>query len=174
MPTAASRLEGDVYVNGNLQAKTLTLPSGTVTNAMVASGAAIAQTKLIGEYRQVYRQVAGTAIVAAAKWEFDIIRGATATVLQFAAAITDTLPSGDHAVTVDLHKGNAGGAFASILTAPITLDSGNALRTAVAATIATAALVADDILRVVVAVSGASGAQGEGLVVAMTLSEDPA
>jgi len=74
---------------------------------------------------------------------------------------------------VDLQKSTGGGAFATILTGTITLDSANTIRVAEAGTLtAGAACVVGDILRVVITVGGSSGTNPQGLVVRVVMRED--
>jgi hypothetical protein len=55
----------------------------------------------------------------------------------------------------------------------IDLTSGSTLRTAVAAALSSSALVAGDILRAVVTVSGGAGTQADGLIFDLTVAEAP-
>lgn len=130
----------------------------------------IGANKLEGEYSITHSQ-SGT--VAAATEYLKVIHGTEGTVLAVEAAITETIATGaDRTVTVDILKSTSAGAFASILTAPLVLDDGSVLRTVEAASIASAGLVAGDLLKLTVAVAGVAGAQAAGLVVTVSLRED--
>lgn len=90
-----------------------------------------------------------------------------------------TAPTGgDRAFTVDVKKSTGAGAFATILSSVVTVNSSSVSRTAQYATLsATAAdllLARGDMLQVVVAISGSSGTQGIGYVVTIRIRENPA
>ena len=77
-------------------------------------------------------------------------------------------------MTVDLKKSSGGGAFASVLTAALVINSATAVRTAVAAVLDAAKddYAAGDVFEVVVSVSG-TGTQAQGLVVTVFFEERP-
>jgi len=115
-----------------------------------------------------------TGTVVAATQYLRAIFGTTGLVVALKAAIVETIATGaDRTVTIDLLKSTGAGAFASILTAPLVLNNASTLRTLTNATFSAAGLVAGDILKLTVAVAGAAGAQALGLVVSVTLREDP-
>jgi hypothetical protein len=168
---AQTQFESDLYVNGNISARTITLPNTTVTNAMVAAAADIAATKLEHQRAISMHQVPGSAVVAETR-DIHIVRGATGGLLQLEAAITGTIATGaDRTVTIDLHKSTAAGAFATVLSGTVVLDNTSVLRTPEAATFSSTSLVDGDILRLVVTVAGAAGNQALGLVVTLTFTE---
>ena len=80
----------------------------------------------------------------------------------------------DRTVNVDLQKSTSGGAFASITTTDIEIDDSTTIRTAVASTLSNTSLSDGDILRAVVTVAGSADAQATGLMITLTLREDPA
>ena len=165
-------IRGDVRIIGTLALQAISLPAGTVKNAGVASDAAIEASKLEHQFSLDFAQVPGTAVVAETR-DLHIVQGTTGETLAVEAAITGVIATGaDRTVTIDVHRSTAAGAFGSILTAAITLNDGSTLRQKVAATIQTSALVAGDILRVIIAVAGSAGAQAQGLVVTTTVRED--
>jgi hypothetical protein len=159
----ASRLEGDTYVNGSLQAKTLVPSAGCVSNQHVAAGAGIDASKLRHKHRKSRGQngAASAETVGA-----HVVVGANATVVAFKVGSIGVC-TGNATITVDLKK-----AGASILTAAVTLNSSNTARVAVAAVIASAALVAGDFLEVVVTVNAGTGALGTGLFWELEIDED--
>lgn len=164
-----TRLDQDVYVNGQLSSKTFSPPAASIGNAAITG--TIVATKLESAFNLSYAQ---TGTVVAATTYLRIVRGATAEVVSIEAAITETIATGaDRTVTIDLKRSTAGGAFATVLSAPIVLDNTNVLRTLEAGTVSLPDLVDGDILQLTVAVAGAAGNQALGLVVAVTLREDP-
>jgi len=170
---ALDQINNDLHVNGTLSAKTANLPDGCIGDDEIQSNAGIAASKIVHQFDLNYTQVPGTAVVAATH-DLRIVKGATAVVAAIEAAITGTIATGaDRTVNVDLQKGNAGSAFATILTGTIEFDNADALRTPTAGAIASPNLVDGDILRVVITVAGAAGNQADGLIVSVTLQEDP-
>lgn len=87
-----------------------------------------------------------------------------------------TAPTGgDLAFTVDIKKSTGAGAFATILTGVVTVNSSSTSRTVQFATLSgTPALVRGDALQVVIAVSGSTGTQGAGVDVTIRIRENPA
>ena len=75
-------------------------------------------------------------------------------------------------ITVDIKLGSQGVAFATILSGVVTIDNTKANRQVVDGTISTLTAVAGDTLEVVVAASGSTGSQGQGLSVTVTVRED--
>jgi hypothetical protein len=157
---------------GNLSAQRFTPPAGSIANAAIADGADIDASKLEGEYRHTLTL---TGAVTAQTVYVTVIRGAQATLLTLAAAITEVVATGaDRTVTIDLQKSTGGGAFATVLTGTLVFDDSSILRTVDEASVATPGLVAGDILKLTVAVAGAAGAQAQGLACSVTWNEDAA
>lgn len=170
MPQAAT-YNGDVFVQGNLAARTMTIPSGTITNDSVKSDAKIAGSKM-QQTRQYNHSQAGANIAAATEY-FSIVTGTTGTLVSIEAAILETAAGGDRTVTIDLQKSTGGGAFATVLSSTIQLDSGNTIRVLEAGAISATGLVDGDILKLIVTVGGTTGTQPQGLVVTVNWYEDP-
>ena len=175
MPLSEER--GDNNWSGtNTFTGALTLTAGTVTNAMVNSAAAIAATKLINRLVYTHAQKTGT-VVAAATEEIAIARAGTAnttsTILSFEVTCSTVPTGGDLAFTVDLHRSTAEGAFATVLSAPLTFDSSKVARRVYTATLSATTFIDGDIFRVVVTTSGSTGTQGNGLLCELRLDEQP-
>lgn len=153
---------------------TMQFTGGGIRNSDVASGAAIAATKLTHQFsidRQLYAE--GAAVVALASELLHIVSGTTAEIVTFEGVITTQATGADRTVNVDLQKSTGGGAFASITTTDIEIDNTTAIRTAVAATLSNTSLSDGDVLRAVVSVAGSASAQAAGLLITLTLREDP-
>jgi len=150
-------------------------PAGKLTNAHFSSDVAnrLAADKLISQ-RSINVPLCddGTDIPTITGRQCHIVRGLTATLVGIEASITGAATT-DRTVSVDVQKSTAGGAFATVLSTPILIQNGTAIRTALAATLASTALVDGDILRVVVTLGGSSGTRPQGLVVCINLREDP-
>ena len=146
---------------------------GGIRNDDVATGAGIAAAKVEHQQsidRQLYAE--GAAVVALAS-ELLHISQAGGTLVGFEGIITTQATGADRTVNVDLQKSTGAGAFASITTTDIEIDNTTAVRTAVAAVLSSTGLVDGDILRAVVTVAGSAGAQAAGLMITLTLREDP-
>lgn len=165
-------INNDLHVNGNFTCKTFDPPDGSLTNSHFSASADIDATKVEHQIPLDYQQVPGTAILAATS-DLHIVHGAGGSVVSFRAAVTGAIATGaDRTVNVDLQKSTGAGAFATILSATLLFNNVSVLRTVGSAAIATPALVAGDILRVVVAVAGSAGNQAQGLIVTATIRED--
>lgn len=157
----------DVFVQGSLSARTFTPPLGSVGNSAIAAAAGIEATKVVHQFPLNYSQPSGSA-VAAATLPVHIAK-AVGSVVSIEASL-DTPPTTTDTVTIDLHKGNAGSGYASILSAPIVLDNANVARAPEVGTVSSGTLADGDILRLVVTVSGTSA---QGLIVTITARENP-
>jgi hypothetical protein len=160
-----TRVEGDLYVNGGLSSKTFTAPSGSITNAMVATNAAIAATKVAHQHRLVLSQ-SGTA--TSVTQPIYHCYGATGTTIAvYAGSIA--IAVGAATVTVDVKKNGT-----TILSGVVTLNSSSVARIGQAGTITVPALVAGDVLEVVTVATAGGGTLPTGLFVAVTVNEDAA
>jgi hypothetical protein len=159
-----SRMSGNLYVAGTLQAQTLVPSTGSVSNTHVADAAAIEHTKLRHRHVLTYGQ-SGTAAAATVPIH---LAHAAGTILAVSAGVIGA-HVGDSTTTVDVKRQGT-----SILTAPIVLDSGNAARTEEAGTLDGAQddVTAGDLLEVVVTVNAGTGTLGTGLFVNVVVSED--
>ena len=167
----SARLDEDLYVNGNLSAKTMTVPASSVADLQVAAAANIVTSKVQHKHRHVYGQ-SGTATTVTIP--VHVVRAttplaggasATATVIDFrAGSIVACI--GTATITVDLQKNGS-----SILTAVITLNSSSTARTPQAATISSGALVAGDWLDAVITATVSTGTLGTGLLVQLEVDE---
>lgn len=162
---AQSRLEGDLHINGALTAKTFSAPAGSITNAMVATGAAIDATKLVHRHAPFY-SISGT--VATTTVVLHNVYGATATVVAaFAGSVVAAI--GDSTVTVDIKKNGT-----TILTAVITLDSGNSAYVKESGTVTVPAGVAGDVYTAVITATAGTGTLPTGFYCGMVVTEDAA
>lgn len=169
---AQDLFQNDLHVAGALSCNSFTPPASCITNNSVVAAALIDRTKLVHQLALPYYQAPGSDIATATA---DIyIARATGSVVSFEAAVTGTAATGDRSVTVDLHKSTGGAAFATVLSAAITLNSSDTIRVNDAATISSASYVDGDLFRVVVTqVAGTTGTRPQGLVVTLTMSENP-
>lgn len=166
-----SYIQGDLYVAGTISGKQNIPSTGAVTDASVIAAAGIAATKVQQQHQPRYDQPVASTVVADGRMIHQVY-GLTGTLAAFQALVA-TAPIGAKTISVDLQKSTGGGAFATILTSPISITSATAALTAVTAAIANASLVAGDILQVVVTVAGASGTQGIGLLAEAIIRELP-
>lgn len=166
-----SILQSDLHVAGTVSAKSFTLPAGCVTNAAIQGAAGIDATKVVHQFPLYVQQSPGSAVVAATTL-LHILR-ATGSVVSIEAVTTTPATGADRTVTIDLQKSTAAGAFATVLSAPITLDDATVARTPVSGTVTDPTLVDGDQLQIVVSVTGAAGSQAQGLLVTIVVREEP-
>ena len=161
-------------MTGAVTCAELNIPAGTIDNAAVKVGAAIAAAKLIHQFPVRYAQADGSNIVAAIV-PIHTVQGANATILSVQAMIVDAPNGGDQEITVDLQKSNVGTPTpATVLTAAIVMNDADTGDCEVEeAAIASAALVAGDTLLAVVSVTGSTG-HGQGLLVTVMIQEESA
>lgn len=163
--------DGDLRVNGAFSAKSINYPAESIGDADIEQDAAIQATKVIHQHAIHYDQAAGADIVAQTRIVHTFRDDAEIIAVD---VVLSTAPTGGNKqLTVDAKLGNQSTAFASILTGVITVDSSKANREVVAGVVNTTAAVAGDTLEIVVAVSGSTGSQGQGLSVTVWIREAP-
>lgn len=144
----------------------LSLPNSCVDNANVEAAADIAYSKL--EHLHVITNAQPNTAAADETRAIHVVYGATGTLKGFAAG-SIAKAVGDATCTVDLKKNGS-----SVLTAVITLDSGNTNRVAEAGTLASTSVVAGDLLEVVVDGTIGTGTLPTGVFWTVRLSEKAA
>lgn len=150
----------------------VSLPDNTISDRNVAAAANIADTKVAHRVFARHIQASGADIVTRTEIAHSAHAGETVSEVK---VIADAVPAGgDKTVTVDVKKSHAGGAFASILTAPLAISSAIAAKTPIDAPLSggTATLVEDDLLEISITAAGSTGTQAQGLLVIVTLVEN--
>ena len=140
------------------------LPSETVTNANIQTGANVTAAKLEHTHRKMYSQT-GTA--TAATIPIHLVNGATARNL-YVRAGSIAIAIGAATVTIDVKKNGT-----SVMTSstPITLNSSNVARTAVELSIATTTAVVSDLYELVITATAGGGTIPTGLFVEFEIDE---
>jgi hypothetical protein len=148
-----------------VQATTLAIPSGTVVNAGISASAAIDPTKMIQRHTLTVSQESGTSS-SDEVWPAHSVF-ATGTLRNFEAGSV-AVAVGSDAVDVDLLVNGA-----SILSAPITLNSSSVIRTPQVATIDTAALADGDLIEVSIDFTDGGGTPAQGVYATLIWDEQP-
>lgn len=166
-----TRMEGDMIVVGTLTPQALNCPAGAIDDKAVKAAAGIEATKLQHQHTLLYQQPDGADITAAVipLW---IVRGQCATVVDVEVFCSVAPAGGDKQFSVDLQRCKQGDVKTSILAAPIVYSASKADHEIAKGTISIPGLVDNQALLVVIGVSGSTGAQGQGLLVTVTVRED--
>lgn len=162
-------LQGDLHVAGNFTAQTMSVPASSVKDGNIAAGAPgayIAYTKN-GQMHKTRFVQPNTAATSETK-PFYLAFGLTGTVLDIKVA-SIAVAIGAATVTVDVKKNGI-----SILNSVVTLNNANTARVAVLASLLTTAFAAGDFFEVVVVATAGGGTLPTGLIIEMTVAEDPA
>ncbi len=147
------------------------MPAGAIGNSEIEAGAAIAATKVIHQFPLSHTQNDGSDVTT--QTEVIHIAYGDGTVIAVEAAC-DQAPDGDETITINLLKSTGGGAFATMLTGAIVLDSGNTDRVLEAGVVSGSNTYSDgDLLEITVVDGVGSGNQGQGLCVTVWLREEP-
>lgn len=162
---AQSVITSDLYVSGNLNAKSMTLPAGTVDDNAVEGAAGIQASKLQHQYEPVYQQESATSAVSEQR-VVHVVKGATATLLSFDAGAVVLLTGAD-TCTVDLLKNGV-----SILTAAISLSSGDTAYGLDSGALSSTTAVTGDVFEVKVTATHSSGTLPKGVFARLALRED--
>ena len=164
------QINDDLLINGSLRCTRFTPPVGCITDGSITSGAGVAYDKLT-HYHHLKSVIAPATTITAYTELLHIANGAGT--VQYLKAATVTAPTGDHTVTIDLKKSTGGGAFATVLSTPLVLNSSNVALTSVNALLSTATVVSGDLLEVIITVAGSTSSQGAGLIISVFVSELP-
>lgn len=159
------RIEDTGVFRGLVQFLSILLPSGAVTAANIAAAAGVEATKLEHQHREIYQQESDTTSVSEDR-VVHVVKGTTGDLKTFRAGSV-VANIGAATITVDLHKNGS-----TILTAPISLDSGDAAYALVAGVISSEPVVADDVLEVVVVATAGGGTVGKGVFASLDVFED--
>ena len=125
-----------------------------LTDAAFAANADVQASKVQHQYLDTY---AFPGPVHSIEVMLGRVYGVTGSLVALHAWL-DTLPTGLDEVEVDLQSSVGGGAWASVLTAPLSLTAGNTVRLPTAASIAVAALAVGTLLKLVLTVTGSTAA----------------
>lgn len=162
---AQGQLPIDLLIN-QLSCTQLSMSQASITDAMVVAAAGVQASKLQHQYTHAYSQPAANSAAVERKVTH-VVRGATATILDFKVGATTAALTGATA-TFDLWKNGV-----SVLTGTITLDQNTAAYALKAGTFASTSSVAGDVWEIVVsAVAAGGGTLAKGLFAYLTLRED--
>ena len=162
---ALTRVDSDLFVHGNIAGQSMSIPAGTLTNAGVNAAAAIEATKLV--HAKSVTTDFGVAADAAPSADVKkvLFRATGACTISFVkAALIDCGSSTD--VKFDLLKASAGSDTpATVLSATIDFTHADTDNTVKTGTLASAALVAGDVLVGHMDYTSATGAKGPSLTI---------
>ncbi len=157
----------DVLIQGNLSAKSISIPASSVGDAQIPSSAGIQATKVIQQYAPQYADPAATTVASVRK-TIHVAYGATGTIVAFRAGMVTPCVSPD-TVTVKLRKNGT-----DILSADISLSSSqSAFQTVLASGFTSTAYVAGDVFEVDITANHSSGTLGLGLFAQLVIDETP-
>lgn len=152
-------------------ATTVTHKAGSVTNAAVQAGAGIDYDKVDHLVEVACNFGFQSTDTPTAKTFPIAVVGGTGTIRYVKAWLHDTGTTTD--IDIDLHKGSAGGAGSTVLSAAINLTNADTDATPKDGTISSAALADNDYLEAVLTVTTSTGAQGPVLVVGYSYEGTP-
>lgn len=153
----------DVVIRGRLTAQSMTVPSDTITDSNVQSGANFAHAKL--QHRHLLKlHQSGNATAETKPLYIADVAGSVVSV----KAASIVAATGDSTCTIDVRKNGT-----TVLTGTIVLDNANTARTKEVGTLDGAqALAIGDMLEVVVTVSAGTGTLPTGLLVEVVVAEN--
>lgn len=168
---ATDDIRGDrVYTGTVTYTGTINLPAGTIDNADVNAGAAIAATKLQHRHAIGYGQVDGTDVVTATI-ALHVARG-DGQIISVEIRPQTAPTGGDKQYTADIQKGADAGSYSTILSAAIVLNSSSANNTLQAGTLSTTTFSDGDAFEAIITASGSTGSQGQGFVITLNIDEN--
>lgn len=157
-------LVGDLTIRGTLVAQDMVMPAGVVTSAAVQTAANIDADKLQHRHVVNYGQSGSATSVT-----MPVFVATNTCLINSIKAGSIAIAIGDSTVTVDLKKNGS-----TILSAVITLDTGNTARIMESGTLTGAGddLIAGDFLELVVVATVGTGTLPTGLFVQIEIDED--
>lgn len=162
---AQTILPSDLYVSGNLAAKSFTPPSSSITDAAIVGSAGVQASKLQHQYEIIYNQASGVNAATETR-TIHVVKGATATLLEFAAGAVTVL-TGNDTCTFDCKKNGT-----TILSSVISLASTDTNRVIKTGTLSVTTAVAGDWFEVIVTATHNTGTLPQGIAARLTLRED--
>jgi hypothetical protein len=152
----------------------VTVPAGTFKGVdfSVSPTDRMAATQVVHQFPLTYGQAEGADVVSETV-PLHVVHGVAGKIIAVQVMTPLAPAGGDKQFTVDIQKGNEATAFASVLDTAVTIDSAVADREVVEGIIDTDTLAAGDALRLVITASGSTGDQAQGLIVTVTIQEDP-
>lgn len=168
----ADEIRGDrIYTGDVVFGGTVAFPENTIEDEDVALGANISAQKLEHRHAIHYAQNNGADVVSAT--QVIHVSRAVGQVISVEVRPTTAPTGGDKQFTVEIEKAADGSnTWTSVLSDPVTVDSGEASHTLITAVLdGTPALADGDALRVVITASGSTGSQGQGVNVTVNLDE---
>lgn len=159
-----SVISSDLSITGALNAGTVNLPDNTVDDD------AVNDTTISSQFVVRYSQADGSDVASATE-AVHCVYGDTVTVVGVEVQPQTAPTGGDKQFTVDVQKSAAAAAYATILSAVVTVDNTSVDRTVQAGTLSTTTASDGDSFRVVITASGSTGSQGQGVVVTLILKE---
>lgn len=163
-----------LIVENDISGKTLAAATGVHQAGNFDGNGRRLALSVVHEHKIRYEQPSGANMAADAR-VIEIFL-ASGTVVEIATE-QEAIPSGDRSWTIDLQKGSAASAFASILSGgtPIVMDSTQAARTPKYTIPATPGYVRGDSLKLVIALgAGSTGTHAQGGTVIVKTRENPA
>lgn len=158
-------LDGDLRVRGRVIPDALTLPTSSIGNTQFNPADPLGVANQQHQYVKQLAQAFGAA-AASERRVLHRVYGATATLLDVKAGVVQ-VAGGAATVTVDLYKNGV-----SVLSATITLDNTVTAFGTKTGAFASTALVAGDVLEVVLTAAAGGGTLPQGVFVEVTLKED--
>lgn len=154
--------DGNLHVKGRITCEQMTVPAGAVSNASIASDAAIESEKL--EHRIIKDLKQPNSAATTETRGIHIAKGAGTVEAFDAGSIAKAV--GDSTVTVDLKKNGS-----TILIAVITLDNANTNRVAEAGVISSPTYAAGDWFEVVITAVAGTGTLPTGVFAQAAFNE---
>ena len=140
--------------------------SGVIVDSHVAAGANISALKMQHQYAPLFAQ-ANSAAASDTGRVIHVVKGATGTIVAFRAG-SIVAATGNATVTIDLKKNGT-----TCLSAVITLDNANTAYVLEEGTLSVTALVAGDVLTLVIVATVGTGALPTGLFAEVVVREEP-
>jgi len=144
---AVIRIPNDVRIEGDLQANSMSVPSGTISDGQVTANAAIDADKLQHLHKAGTNFASAIGSTASSREEIVFVVSTTASIRAVHALLNDTGTTGT--VAFDCKKNST-----SVLSTSISFSTSDADRTVKDGTLSITSLAADDILSLSISSTG--------------------
>lgn len=168
----STTINEQLIAKGGLKALgTVSMPDNSISGTALNASVLVPANRLIHRFALVYAQADGGSVVTATVGIH--VAASAGTVKSIEVGLTGAAAVGAATFTVDLNKSTGGGAFATMLSGNITVDSATAIRTVEAGTVSSGSYTDGDILQLEMVATAGGGTLPQGVVVTVIVEENP-
>jgi len=166
-------IRSDIVYTGSIAfGGSLTLPANTIGDTQANAGSPLGASKTV--HRHAVRQLQADGADVASQTTLVFVARAACTITDARVRLSTAPTGGNKQFTVDIKKAASGSvSFSTILSAVFTVDNTKSNGQILTGTLSATTMAAGDALQIVITASGSTGSQGQGVLVQITVDENP-